>query len=230
MTNIKKIILRNNILLKLFGIITQLFFKLFKCKINGKLNILQIAPTSILRNVRIKINGNSNFIELSEKSRLKNVFIEINGSHNKIIISKGVIFYEGGYILFEENNSTISIGKNTTIGSAYLSCGEEKTKIIIGEDCMFSRNITVSTSDFHSIIDLEDGKRINLPEDVMIGNHNWIGNGVNIGKGTKFNDNNIIATRALLSRKKFDSNCIIGGIPAKIIKSNVSWSREKITF
>lgn len=140
------------------------------------------------------------------------------------------MFYENGWLCIEGDNCSITIGHKTTIGSADIFCGESNTKIEIGEDCMFSRDIRMNTSDFHSIISTETGKRINPPQDIKIENHVWVGNNAFIGKGSVIRKNTVVASRAYLSGKEYPSHTIIGGLPAKVIKEKVTWSREKLPF
>lgn len=71
--------------------------------------------------------------------------------------------------------------------------------------------------------------RINPSHDVNIGNHVWIGHGVKILKGVSVLDNSIIATGAICTNKQFPENCILGGIPAKIIKSGITWKAQRIS-
>jgi acetyltransferase-like isoleucine patch superfamily enzyme len=87
----------------------------------------------------------------------------------------GVRIYDGCEFLIEGDNCSIFMGSKTTIGSATIFCGESNTSISIGDNCLLSRSINIDTSDFHSIVDLESKKRINLPKNVIIGNNVWIG-------------------------------------------------------
>lgn len=130
-------------------------------------------------------------------------------------------------IHIEDNNNEIIIGKNTSIsGKTHLAC-IEGSKIIIGEDCMFSSDITFRTGDSHSIVDL-NGNRINPSMDIIIGNHVWVGNRTIITKGSKVSDNSIIGTGSIVSKIFEEPNIIIAGVPAKKIKGEVSWLRERI--
>ena len=85
-------------------------------------------------------------------------------------------------------------------------------------------DIFVRTSDFHSITD-EKGERVNQSQDIIIGNHVWIGQGAYLLKGTIIPDNCIVGARALVSKPFRDTQSIIAGIPAKVVKENVHWSR-----
>lgn len=204
-------------------IIVQFKFGLFTA------NDLNIGDYSLLLRSKIKVKGIGNVILINKRNTLRSLFIEICGSNNKVFFDDCVKFYEGGHILIEGDNCEITLGKNTTIGSAKLFCGESDTKIIIGDDCMLSRDIAIDTSDFHSIIDLNSNKRINSPRDVFIGEHVWIGNGAYIGKGSTINRNSVIATRTLISGKEYPADALLAGLPARVIKRDIGWSREKLS-
>jgi len=108
-----------------------------------------------------------------------------------------------------------------------LAITENNSKLTIGEDCMFSKNIEVRTGDSHSIIDLETGQRINPAKDVHIGNHVWVGAHAKILKGVSIADHAIIATGAIVTNN-IPANCIASGVPAKVIKENITWKRERV--
>ena len=92
---------------------------------------------------------------------------------------------------------------------------------------MFSSNIKFRTGDSHSVLDLE-GNRINPSKDITIGNHVWIGQSVFVGKGASIGDHNIVGACAVVTKKFDRTNVALGGNPAKIIKENVDWSRERL--
>ena len=54
--------------------------------------------------------------------------------------------------------------------------------------------------------------------EVKIGKNVWIGNNVTILKNSEIGDNSIVAAGAIVN-KEFPPNVIIGGVPAKIIKT-----------
>lgn len=92
---------------------------------------------------------------------------------------------------------------------------------------MFSYNIELRTGDSHSIIDLETNKRINFAEDIVIGNYVWIGAHCIILKGVEIGDNCIVGTNSIIT-KSICQNSLSVGIPAKIVKRNVTWKKERI--
>ena len=116
----------------------------------------------------------------------------------------------------------VEVGHNTHFsGKTHIACIEGK-KIHIGERCLFSDTITFRTGDSHSILD-SDGRRINKAKDITIGDHVWIGQQVIVLKGSNVGSDSIVGTGSLLTGKKYDSNSIIAGVPAKIVKQHISW-------
>lgn len=95
----------------------------------------------------------------------------------------------------------------------------DNNKIIIGKKC--------SLNNVEFYIDLENN-RINPSQDIKIGNHVWVGTKVTCLKNTEIADNCIIGATSTLCGKYLKPNCVIGGVPAKILKENVNWLRERI--
>ena len=131
----------------------------------------------------------------------------------------------------EQDNNSIFVGKNTTMhgrGARTVHFAlDEGTKVIVGEDCMFSNDIQVRSSDSHSIVNLE-GKRLNHAKDITIGNHCWIGLRSTILKGAKIADNTIVASGSICTKRYEENNVILAGNPAKIVKNDVNWDRKLI--
>lgn len=198
--------------------------------VKGRNNIVTFKEGVLRKNVQIKIIGNNNTITIHPNCRLKNTKITIMGSNNQVTLGEKVMVYESASFDVEGSNTSVDIGKYTTIGSANFMIGESDTKINIGEDCMFSRNIILSTSDYHSIISLETNERINPPKDIIIKNHVWIGYNAYISKGASIGNNCVVASNAYVGGKKFEDYTIIGGFPAKQLRNNIDWSREKLLY
>jgi acetyltransferase-like isoleucine patch superfamily enzyme len=93
---------------------------------------------------------------------------------------------------------------------------------------LFAYDIDIRTGDSHSIIDTITNERVNHARDVIIGNHVWVAAHVSILKGSYISDNSVIATRALVTKRFEVPNILIGGIPARKIKSNINWDRKRI--
>jgi maltose O-acetyltransferase len=109
----------------------------------------------------------------------------------------------------------ISIGDNSGLGR---NCSISAiAPVTIGNNVMIAEDLIIKTSN-HSISRIEN--MMDLPvnsKSISIGNNVWIGARVIILSGVTIGDNVVIAAGAVVS-KSFGSNCVIGGVPARIIK------------
>jgi len=143
----------------------------------------------------------------------------------KVLISKGTKL--GARI-------ALSIGN----GSILLQARYPKSKIRIGEKCLFSNNVsvvavesveigdycligdmvTIIDSDFHGI---DPDKRISdfvLTLPIKIENNVWLGSRVIVQKGVTIGANSIVTPNAVVT-SSIPPNSIAGGVPARVIRS-----------
>ena len=185
-----------------------------------------IIAQAILRSCRITLRGTGNAIEIANGCRLSGLSILITGNNNRIVLGEGITG-DSVEICVEDNGNQVLIGKGTKFaGKIHLAC-TESTQILIGEDCLFSSNIVIRTGDSHSIVDMK-GNRINHAKSVEIGNHVWVGHRVLINKGAMIAENSIVGTGAIVTKQFNESNVVVAGIPAKIVKCGVSWDLERM--
>ena len=176
------------------------------------------------------INGHNNTIVIGSGGIIRETSFFISGDNNMIKVGAGCSIMLGQFHV-EGNSNRIQLGEGVTIhgrdsGAVHMAV-DEGSKIVIGNDCMFSNDIQIRSSDSHSILDM-NGKRINPAEDIHIGQHVWIGMRATILKGCKISDYCIVAAGSICTREYNESNCIIGGNPAKVIKHEVDWDRKYI--
>ena len=114
----------------------------------------------------------------------------------------------------------ISIGNNVTVESNFhVGC---INNITIGNGVLIASNVFISD---HSHGDYSPEQLVLEPlerklfskGEVNIGNNVWIGEDVTILAGVTIGDNVIIGAKSLVT-SSFSSNCVIAGIPAKILK------------
>lgn len=179
---------------------------LYRCKFvcRGTGNQIILHPEGIIRNTTFYINGNNNVIEIGRDSSINQ-----------------------GDLYIEDDGNRIEIGEHTRMcGKIHLACTESRT-IKIGNDCLFSSEIVFRTGDSHSLVDME-GNRINPAADITLGDHIWVGYRVLINKGVSIAPNNMIGTGAIVTKKFDQSNTVIAGVPAKVVKTNTDWVTQRI--
>jgi acetyltransferase-like isoleucine patch superfamily enzyme len=144
------------------------------------------------------------------KIYLINSTLEIHGN---VSLYPGVLIYGVNAHIIIRNNTKINGGVELI----------SLKKIDIGEGCLFAEGIIVRDNDGHKFS--TDGTISHELEnkEVTIGNHCWIGQRAMILKGTTLSENVIVGAGAVVSGT-FPSGVAVAGIPAKVIKENVSWS------
>lgn len=201
------------------------------CQIKGNNNSFIIGNHSeVAGNCSIRIFGNNNTVTIGENCRIIGCSFYITGNNNRISIGDNVSavltsFHE------ENDNNKICIGNGTTFHGRDNGITElvldEGTTIIIKEDCMISNDISFRTTDSHSVLN-ERGMRTNPAANIVINDHVWIGMRSLIFKNTVIHKNCIIGAGSFCNKDYEKANCMIAGHPAKIIKENVNWSRDRL--
>lgn len=191
----------------------------------GDSNILRL--NGIMTGCTLNISGQDNKIIIDRRTFLRNVSIIVHGNNNTIILKDGVTFNENGRILIEDNNNNLHIDSRTQIQGAFIAIRDNGTSVHIGKECLFSSGVVIRSSDAHSILDT-DGKRINPGADVTIGNHVWLGFNTTILKGTTIGDGSVIGSNATVASSDIASGSLAVGIPARVVKSNISWDINRL--
>lgn len=173
--------------------------------------------------VKLYIKGKNNYIKVHEGTKFENCAFQM-ANYNKVVINKSkykiqnVRLFANSYTIFE-------VGYNFSCLECDIRLQENRTGFIIGNDCMFSTEIRVYATDGYAIYSIDQNKVLNIGKIITIGNHVWIGRRVNLLKGTKINDNSIVGFGSVVTGNIDESNVVIAGFPAKVIKTGVNWSR-----
>lgn len=184
------------------------------------------------------------FIPLNSKTFIgKNVRFQ---SLKNLLIEKQAAFSIGDNCIVYENaklevlgESSLSIGKNSIIGDARITCRE---KITIGPHFLTSWNVFISDYDAHPVDPiLRQAQMDNMTthffpsfdqsdpkvafdwkftsSSISIGSNVWIGANVSILKGAHIGDNCIVATGSVVTKGEYPSHSILAGNPAKVVKT-----------
>lgn len=181
---------------------------------------------ALLRNTSIAIRGTGNSLVIKGPSRLTECSIFVNGDNNDVLVSERTRL-RMAELHVEDDGNQILVGEGTTIdGQAHLAA-IEGTSITIGSDCMISSGVHIATGDSHSILD-ECGTRINPSKSIVIGSHVWVGTRAVILKGGDVADHSVVGAGALVTQSFGEPHVILAGNPARVIRSGIDWSRERI--
>lgn len=118
----------------------------------------------------------------------------------------------------------LSVGHNVALGSN-MCILTTRAQVIMGNYIMFGPNVTIITGNhridvigknMYEITDTE--KRLEDDQDVIIEDDVWIGSNVTILKGVTIGKGSVVAAGSVVN-KSCPQYSIIGGVPAKVIKS-----------
>lgn len=194
---------------------TNFFSK--KVERKGRALLVNVSRTvvQIDNNARVKLNAPLHTgIKQVKRSRMetrilveKDAVLQVDGSFTVFansyirVAPKGKLILHGGFI---NENVQITAGDVVEIGSDF-TCG---------------RDVVIRSYDGHTIE--QEGYKISEP--IKIGNHVWVGQGATILKGVTIGDGAILAAGTLVT-KDVPAHCIVGGVPAKVIRENVKWHK-----
>lgn len=111
-------------------------------------------------------------------------------------------------------------GKNIHVGEDFLTNYNvtilDIAPVHIGDYCMIGPNTLITTVG-HPLSPSRRRAKMAYGKPVTIGDDVWIGGNVTILPGVTIGSNVVIAAGAVVS-KDVPDNCVVGGVPAKIIK------------
>ncbi len=160
---------------------------------------IQIADKLFLYEDDYIQNGRTSILKMEKGSRL--------------IVRGGYTFYYGSTISIREG-ATLVLGSGGFINTDCRIMVKER--IEIGDGCAISSDFEVMDSDWHSLC----GVMKTAP--VRIGNHVWIGTKVTVLAGVTIGDGAVIAAGSVVN-KDIPPNALAAGVPAKVVKNDVSW-------
>lgn len=220
-----------------------------KITIEGDNNFIIFGQNTKFKNTRINISGSHNFIKIDDKTKLTDSQIEIDGNSNKINIANNLIFestlismcgYKNLFVikptkhkirdakLYINDSGRLYIDKNSQLKNRGLyivvsNSYKKRNKLVIGKNVFIAKDAIIRTSDGHTLVDPVTGLATNEPQDIIIGNNVWIASRCIILKGSYIPDNSMVAAGSLVNKKFKDTNIMLAGTPARIIRQNIIW-------
>lgn len=134
----------------------------------------------------------------------------------------------------DPGRTTLVVGPNCHLGDHVHIVASDRVEI--GENCLMASKIFISDTshgryqgELQSRPDSDPNTRPLHTRPVVIGDNVWIGDNVCILPGVSIGDGAIINANAVVT-KDVDPACIVGGIPAVVIKrwnsASEQWERE----
>ena len=188
----------------------------------------------IVRKVRgfdIRMKGHKNVVRFNGVVPGGRNVIVVDGSHNLVeigekthYIGKSRFYVGNGY-----RGRTLKIGADAMIMGAKILVEEDFGRVIIGDHLTCSEEVLIQNSDGHVITDGPSGvvRNAALARGIVLGDHVWIGRRVAILKNVGIGAGSVVASGAVVTKSFAENRVVLGGNPARVIKTDVFWSRDR---
>lgn len=145
-----------------------------------------------------------------------------------IHLAKDATLDVDAFDVYAGSRINVNAGAKLSLGSGYMNhdcvidCFDS---ISIGHHVVISERVVLRDSDNHSIQDMEaissDESAVTAP--IVIGDNVWIGMNVIVLKGVTIGEGAVVAAGSVVN-KDVAPHCLVAGVPAKVVKTNVTWS------
>lgn len=150
-----------------------------------------------------------------------------------LYLAKGAILEADAFDVYAGSRINVNAGAKLLLGSGYMNhdCVVDCfSSISIGRGVVISERVVIRDADNHTIqsVAIEtERKQISAEKPstapIVIQDHVWIGMNVMVLKGVTIGEGAVVAAGSLVN-KDVPPYSLVAGVPAKVIKTNVSWS------
>lgn len=196
----------------------------------------------------INVQGSNNLVEIGKllPGITGKISINLYGEDCSVVLSDRLWVSQYLTICVGQNhpnfgkvrNVKVELGSDVSIEGCVIITYNSNTKVSLGSRCMLSFGITIYNTDGHPILDKRTNKIINKVRDVVIEEHCWLGANSTILKNVHIPQDSIVGWGAVVtsgSLKQFgtkndsplqNSGVILSGNPARICKTEITWSQN----
>lgn len=144
-----------------------------------------------------------------------------SGDADKMAETLNLLFGSCGEYPWAATGFNCDNGKNIHVGDRFLAnCNVtilDIGEVRIGNDVMIGPGTMITTVN-HPLSPKGRREHIGIASPVTIGNDVWIGGNCSILPGVTIGNNVVVAAGSVVT-KDVPDNCVVGGVPAKYIKS-----------
>lgn len=182
-------------------------------KVLMKMTKVEYGQNLLLKGMPLIFNKSGAHLKIGDNVTIKSSFL-----------SNLVGLYSRTVIVTRTPGAVIKIGDNVGVSGATIYA---RKGIYIGENTCIGGNCKILDNDFHPIVmedrlkllnDVHGGDSDLIPsKEIHIGKNCFLGCNSIILKGTVLGEGCVVGAGAVVTGK-FESNCVIAGNPAKVIK------------
>lgn len=201
-------------------------YKKFPYSVAKKLPVFFYGPvklSSIKGNLKIEAPIKRAMIGFGQPYEMRKKYQGISELFLKgTFVVKGHIQFGKDYFIYIGEGAYCEFGHLASIGSnGKLIC---KKRIVLGNYARIGSESQLIDTNFHQMLNTETGEKYPMDGSIEVGSYNFISNRVSIMQKTVTPNYCTIASNTLCNKdySNLGENILIGGIPAKLLKENIS--------
>jgi acetyltransferase-like isoleucine patch superfamily enzyme len=200
-----------------------------RCSTSQGLTVVVTDRDRKLGDIRIAVGGQNCLLFFDNVTWGGNCHADI-----RVLGSDSVIFFNDigdGYVALPDvfmrsDGQILYWGRASTAVGLSIELEGAGQGVLIGDDALVSSGVWIRNYDMHAIHDLRTGKRINRPPvDTILERHVWLGQDALLLGCERIGMGSIIGARSLV-KDRVPARVAAAGIPARIIREEVSWGRD----
>jgi len=178
--------------------------------------------------LRIETHNDGNRIFIDNKSNGNfHGNIRFLGRNNVAFFADALERYVALHDIFMRGNDQFLFwGKGSSAVGCSIEIEGTGQGVVVGDDALISSGVWIRNHDMHTVFDLKN--RINVspnPVTTVLERHVWLGQDALLIKCSKVGTGAIVGARALV-RKPVPALTAVAGVPARVIREQVSWGRD----
>lgn len=191
-------------------------------------NVIECPGGEFMGPFEVRFRGRRNRLLIHPRARIRHlrVVFDCDDGICSIGPNQGVAALQA--VIRVGADSRVTIGDDVSTTNPVQISAVEGTEVSIGDDVMIAGSVKIRGDDGHPIFDVSTGKRVNPAQNILIGDHVWLGIESMILGGATIGDGSVVGARALV-KGTFPNNCVIAGIPARLIRRDIAWERPHLS-
>lgn len=193
-----------------------------------KLRVFKPSMCFVDNGAHVKIDKYLNFNKQWDNQRMLR-----NKMSGSLFVAKGASLEVEAFDVYAGGRINVNAGAKLSLGSGYMNhdCVIDCfSSITIGRDVVISERVVIRDADNHSIQTISKETVSGSPvtskpavAPIVIQDHVWIGMNVMVLKGVTIGEGAVVAAGSLVN-KDVPPHSLVAGVPAKVVKTDASWS------
>ncbi|MFK7985422.1 MAG: hypothetical protein AB8I08_05280 [Sandaracinaceae bacterium] len=192
-------------------------------------NVVAVDP-SVKAGVTLTFRGSNNVCVLGADGHVRGS-IRFLSDDGRVVVTGG---QEGRRLDVRADllapSQRLFLGSGTSSEGLRVSIHGRGIAVVLGDDCMVSKEVWFRPSDTRPIVDLETLEVVNPDADIVVEQHVWIQEQALLCRGAHVRAGSVVTMHSVvLADVAHDIASVLTGHPARPLRTGVTWDRSRVT-